>query len=129
MTSRLYGFVPMTIGTRPSNWEAKFIPLFTSSIKVATVYILYSPGSDRYYIGSCSILTVRLEQHKDKLFKGSFTSLYDDWRLFLSIDGLEMRQARSVEKHIKKMKSKTYLKNLLIYPDIIKRLIEKYRVD
>jgi putative endonuclease len=52
----------------------------------------------------------------------------DDWVLFLSIDDLDYAQARSIELHIKKMKSKIYLQNLLHHPEMVERLKEKYEV-
>ncbi|MCK4920916.1 MAG: GIY-YIG nuclease family protein [Bacteroidales bacterium] len=81
---------------------------------------------DTYYTGSCLDLEKRLIQHKDKEFSSSFTSKADDWKLFLKIDGLEYNQARKIEAHIKKMKSKEYIKNLVKYPDIVKRLKQKF---
>jgi len=41
-------------------------------------------------------------------------------------DDLDYQQARNIEAHVKRMKSKQYLKNLSIYPAIIQKLIEKY---
>ena len=81
---------------------------------------------DTYYTGSCLDLEKRLIQHKDKEFSSSFTSKADDWKLFLKIDELEYNQARKIEAHIKKMKSKEYIKNLVKYPDIVKRLKQKF---
>ena len=81
---------------------------------------------DTYYTGSCLDLEKRLIQHKDKEFSSSFTFKADDWKLFLKIDGLEYNQARKIEAHIKKMKSKEYIKNLVKYPDIVKRLKQKF---
>ena len=81
---------------------------------------------DTYYTGSCLDLEKRLIQHKNKEFNSSFTSKADDWKLFLKIDDLEYHQARKIEAHIKKMKSKGYIKNLVKYPDIIKRLKQKF---
>jgi len=67
-----------------------------------------------------------LEQHRKKIFSHSFTSKYEDWELFISICNLEQKQARRIESHIKRMKSKVYLQNLRKYPEIIERLINKY---
>jgi len=86
---------------------------------MATVYILFSRTLDTYYIGSCLDLEKRLIQHKDKDFMTSFTSKADDWKLFLKIDNLEYQQARKMETHIKKMKNRKYIENLVKYPEII----------
>jgi len=93
---------------------------------MASVYILHSSKLDRFYIGSCKDLFQRLDQHLNKEYINSFTSVVEDWKLYLSIDGLAYQQARSIELHIKKMKSKTYIQNLVKYPEIIERLKLKY---
>ena len=46
--------------------------------------------------------------------------------LYLSINDLEYKQVRAIESHIKRMKSKVYIENLLNYPIIIERLREQY---
>ncbi|MCW3105174.1 MAG: catalytic domain protein [Bacteroidetes bacterium] len=93
---------------------------------MASVYILYSKNADRYYIGSCKELEERLHQHREKIFDG-FTADMDDWELYYSINELNYQEARAIEAHIKKMKSRKYLENLRIYPDITHKLIHKYR--
>jgi putative endonuclease len=93
---------------------------------MASVYILYSKKSDKFYIGSTKELQTRIFYHKTKEFKGSFTSNYEDWELFFSIDNLKISVARKIENHIKKQKSKTYIENLKSYPEISEKLIIKY---
>jgi len=93
---------------------------------MASVYILYSEKLNRFYTGSCNDFSYRFGQHLNKDFIGSFTAQADDWQLYLSIDELVYQQARSIETHLKKMKSKTYLQNLKKYPEIIERLKLKY---
>ena len=94
---------------------------------MASVYILYSEQLNRYYIGSCKDLSYRIDQHLSKEFTKSFTTVADDWKLYLSIDELGYQQARSIELHLKKMKSKTYIENLIKYPEIIERLKLKHQ--
>ena len=93
---------------------------------MASVYVLYSQKLHRFYVGSCKDLSYRIDQHLNKEFEGSFTTAAEDWELFHSIDGLTYKQARSIETHLKKMKSKTYIQNLTKYPEIIDRLKLKY---
>jgi putative endonuclease len=62
----------------------------------------------------------------NKEFAKSFTTGAEDWEIYLSIDELSYQQARSIELHLKKMKSKTYIQNLIKYPEIIERLKSKY---
>ena len=93
---------------------------------MATVYILYSNQAQRYYVGSCKNLKTRIEQHHNKEFPSSYTPKYSDWTTFFVIDDLDYQQARKIELHIKKMKSKIYIENLLAYPQITEKLKLKF---
>ena len=93
---------------------------------MATVYILYSEVIDTYYIGSCKNLDERFKEHVNGKYKQAFTRRTADWIVFLSIENLTYNEARRIEAHIKRMKSRIYLNNLLKYPEIIIRLKEKY---
>ena len=93
---------------------------------MATVYILYSDSIDQYYTGSCKNLSERLEAHKNNKFTKGFTRRASDWKLFFEIDKLTYQQARGIERHIKRMKSKIYIKNLLTYPQVSEKLVLKY---
>ena len=55
-----------------------------------------------------------------------FTALAKDWKIFPEISCSSLKQATQIEKHIKSMKSKVYIKNLKEYPKIIERLKAKY---
>jgi putative endonuclease len=94
---------------------------------MASVYILYSKEKGTFYTGSCICFDERLAQHLKNAFPNSFTSYIDDWEVFLLIDELHYRQARNIEKHIKKMKSKIYIRNLQKYPNIVIKLKEMYQ--
>lgn len=95
---------------------------------MAYVYILYSVQLDKYYTGSCVDLEQRFEEHLSKKYIDSYTVKAGDWILFFSIGGLEYSQARNIELHIKKMKSRRYIENLKLYPEISNELIEKYKL-
>jgi putative endonuclease len=43
------------------------------------------------------------------------------------LESTSENQARLIEKHIKKMKSKTYIHNLVKYPEIAEKLLLKFR--
>jgi putative endonuclease len=90
------------------------------------VYILFSAKLNRFYIGFTSDFDVRMEFHKNAE-SHKFTANAQDWELFLKIECENKTQGLAIEKHIKKMKSKTYVENLIKYPDIISRLKEKYK--
>jgi putative endonuclease len=93
---------------------------------MASVYILYSKKLERFYVGSCKDLDYRIDQHLNKDFKASFTSKAEDWEVFFFIDDLQYAQARKIEKHIKSMKSKKYIQNLLKYPELTQNLVNQY---
>jgi putative endonuclease len=92
-----------------------------------TVYILYSEKINRFYIGYTSDLITRLDFHLNDDQARKFTYKADDWTLFYRIECQSKAQATSIERHIKSMKSKVYIKNFLKYPDITAKLLEKYR--
>ncbi len=90
------------------------------------VYILYSSKLNRFYIGFTSDFDTRLEFHKNAEPR-KFTANAEDWVLFLRVLCENKTQGLNIEKHIKKMKSKTYIENLIKYPEIILKLQEKYK--
>ena len=93
---------------------------------MATVYVLYSESINRYYIGSCQNFDQRLKEHKNNKFTDGFTRRASDWEVHYKVDNLEYQQARKIEHHIKGMKSRKYIKNLLAHPEIIDRLKKQY---
>ncbi|MBK6827733.1 MAG: GIY-YIG nuclease family protein [Chitinophagaceae bacterium] len=93
---------------------------------MAEVYILYSKSLDKYYIGSCKSFSERLSQHLNGQFSSSFTKSASDWIVFFLISSLSYLQARKIEAHIKSMKSRKYITNLKIYPEISQKLISRF---
>ena len=93
---------------------------------MASVYILYSAGAEKYYIGYTKNIVTRINYHHEKEFPSSFTAKYEDWVLFFSIDNIEVSSARKIEGHIKRMKSKVYIENLKKHASISQELIQKY---
>ena len=92
------------------------------------VYILHSEKLNRYYIGYTSNFDLRLEFHKNAP-SNKYTANAEDWTLFFSLTCHSKAQALSIEKHIKKMKSKTYIENLIKYPEVSDKLLAKYASD
>jgi len=91
------------------------------------VYILYSPKPDIFYTGFTSeTIEIRLQKHLESIYGEKYTSKSIDWEVFLSIRCLSLNQGLSIEKHIKKMKSKKYIYNLKKYPEMVERLLQKY---
>jgi putative endonuclease len=91
------------------------------------VYILHSDKLNRYYIGFTSDFDTRLDFLLNSEDQRKFTYNANDWTTFLKIECQSKTQTLAIEKHIKKMKSKIYIENLIVYPEIVTRLIEKYR--
>ena len=88
-------------------------------------YILHSLKLNRYYVGYTSNLKERLIFHENSESR-KFTSKADDWEHYFTIDCNSKLQAVSIEKHIKRMKSKTYIENLKKYPEMALKLLLKY---
>jgi putative endonuclease len=91
------------------------------------VYIIYSSKLDRYYIGVTNDIAARLKKHNTKVYKNAFTSRGIPWELKFTIEDLEKHQAFAIEHHIKQMHSRKYLEDLLQYPEMVDRLVERFR--
>ena len=94
----------------------------------AYCYILHSDSLNRFYVGS-TILTIekRLERHLESYYgKLKYTHGTKDWKLYLEIECITYAQARRIESHIKRMKSKTYIQNMKKYPEILDKLLRRY---
>jgi putative endonuclease len=93
---------------------------------MAYVYILYSNQTKHYYIGSCINLELRVSEHLNKKYEDAYTKIANDWTLFYSMKDLSFGQARKIESHIKRMKSKKFIENLKTYIEISDKLKKIY---
>ena len=93
---------------------------------MAVVCIVYSSSIDSYYVCSCNDLTQRLKEHNSNLYRGSFTTRATDWEVYLRINDLGYDQARKIESHIKRMKSRRYIENLSRRPGMVEGLKLRY---
>ena len=93
----------------------------------AQTYILYSAAIDSFYIGSTQDMEQRFNKHITGFYPNGFTSKAKDWVIFMRIDCETMAQARSIEAHIKRMKSRKYLHDLKQYPEIAENLVNLYK--
>ena len=93
-----------------------------------TVYILQSQKLNRFYIGYTSNFNLRLEFHANAENR-KYSHNADDWTTFITVECEFKLQALAIEKHIKAMKSKTYIENLKRYPEIIEKLLDKYKLS
>ena len=91
-------------------------------------YILYSPIKDKFYIGVTQddVLT-RCAKHNNKTYGVTYTSFTSDWEIFFCFECERYAQAVNIERHLKRMKSRKYIHDLKKFPDISKKLIEKYK--
>jgi len=91
-------------------------------------YILYSLSHDRYYIGAThEDVLIRFQKHNEKSYGTDKATAYTgDWQIYLVIECITYAQAVNIERHIKKMKSRTYLENLRKYPEMTEKLIARY---
>ncbi len=88
------------------------------------VYILHSEKLSRFYTGYTSNFDVRAIFHNNPDSR-KFTYKAEDWNLFLKVHCESQQQAMNVEKHIKRMKSAAYVRNLKKYPEMIDKLLKK----
>jgi putative endonuclease len=92
------------------------------------VYLLYSQRLDRYYTGATQYSPEeRLLQHNNKHYKSSYTFSGIPWEIYFVIRCETISQARAIEGHIKRMKSKTYIENLKKYPEMSNKLLQQYQ--
>ncbi len=73
------------------------------------LYILFSAGRDKFYIGETSDVAVRLNQHRTGYFKSSSTAGMSDWALVLVIDCGDRSKARQVEAFLKRQRNRDFL--------------------
>ncbi len=95
---------------------------------MSSCYIIYSKELDKYYIGfTQDSVENRLMKHNSAAYGQKFTSQTSDWELFYSIQCENIAQAMGIEKHIKRMKSRKYIENLKVYPEITEKLLRTFK--
>jgi putative endonuclease len=76
------------------------------------IYILYSKGYDKYYVGYSSDPWRRLEEHNTKPFN-TYTSKYRPWSISAVFKcGNQENEAIMLERIIKKQKSRKLIEQL-----------------
>ena len=78
---------------------------------MAWVYFLYSEKINKYYVGACTDLDRRLYEHN--LGHSKFTSTGKPWELVYKEEWKDLVLAKQRELKIKKMKSRTYIEDLI----------------
>jgi len=79
------------------------------------VYILYSAGADKYYVGQTSDIEQRLLYHNE-LSEKSYTSRYRPWALKAVIEAGSRSQAVRMERYVKRQKEFSILCKSPFYP-------------
>ena len=93
----------------------------------AIVYILSSPSKGVYYTGYTTItMEERLYKHNSGYYDKQYTAIAKDWEVYFLIECLSEKQARLIEAHIKRMKSRRYIENLKQYPEMVQGLLRRY---
>ena len=90
------------------------------------VYIIFSPSQNRFYVGESVNAEARLDRHNLGYYENSFTKIADDWELKLVLKCNDKTHAKRIEKHIKSMKSKRYIENLLAYDEMRQKLLNRF---
>jgi len=49
-----------------------------------------------------------------------------DWKLFWSVECKSRTQALKIEKHIKKMRTRTFYQNLIKYQEMTEKLLQRF---
>jgi len=82
---------------------------------MAGCYIIYSKKLNRFYIGSVHAeIEKRIHNHNINGYgENCYTAKANDWTLFMFIECVEFKEAVQIERHIKKMKSKVYIKYII----------------
>ena len=81
------------------------------------VYILYSRGSDRYYVGQTHDVAARLRSHNEGARADQstkYTFKHRPWELVCSFSvGADRGEAMKIEKYIKRQKSRSFLERVI----------------
>ena len=75
------------------------------------VYLLYSKSYDRYYVGQCEDLIIRLARHNARAVPS--TKAYAPWEMVYSESYSTRSLASQREREIKNKKSRKYIEFLL----------------
>lgn len=75
------------------------------------LYILYSEKYDRYYVGHCEDISIRLSRHNSKMVPS--TKPYIPWVLVYSEMYSTRQEANAREVYIKRMQSRKFIERLI----------------
>jgi putative endonuclease len=90
-------------------------------------YILFSKSLDKFYVGvTHDDVNQRLIKHnKHSYGSHRYTAKINDWEVFFIIETNDYPHAVRIERKIKSMKSKTYIRNLKQSPELRLKLMNQ----
>ena len=92
------------------------------------IYILFSPSSDKYYVGHTENISQRLESHNGSE-KNTYTSKHRPWTLTALFECTNNRsEALKIEKFIKKQKSRKLIEKIISGENLYGLLAQLVRV-
>ncbi|WP_298952047.1 GIY-YIG nuclease family protein [uncultured Nonlabens sp.] len=96
---------------------------------MAWLYIIFSKQLNKFYVGiTQDSPEARLNAHNQgKYGNAKFTATTHDWEMKLTIPCDDYAHATRLEKKIKSMKSRTYIKNLMKYEELREKILNKTR--
>lgn len=88
-------------------------------------YILYSKSLNAFYVGSThETVEQRLDKHNNHQYGNHrYTAKTNDWEIFLALETNDYPHAVRLERKIKSMKSKLYIRDLKKYPELRRKLL------
>lgn len=90
------------------------------------VYVIRSIKDASYYIGSTYDTLKRLKWHNDKDRNQGKSRNKIPWEYHLILEVRNKTIGLKIEQHIKRMKSRQYVDNLKKYPEMQKKLIDRF---
>jgi putative endonuclease len=91
------------------------------------IYILKSLKSGQYYVGETSNIDQRMVFHNSMESNTNSTKSGIPWEIKYIIEVQDRNIALKIESHIKSMKSRVYIENMIKYhPSIANKLIAQY---
>lgn len=89
------------------------------------LYIIYSQNLDKFYVGETADVKHRLESHNNHAFKNAYTKAANDWKAKLNFKCDNRENAIFLERFIKRMKSRKFIKKIIENPQILNDILSK----
>jgi putative endonuclease len=90
------------------------------------VYIIKSTKTNTFYIGKTYDLEQRLIYHNTLELNNRTSKSGIPWEYYFTMEVKSYFLAGKLEKHLKEVYSEQYCSDLVKYPEISQKLIEKY---